>query len=265
MRLRRGLFLYRRLFTQQLRAILEYQADFFIMIGAAVLTQLLGFIFLWVVYQRIPDINGWKFWEVTFMYAMVFFTEGVGSLFFEGTWRLTRLVNMGELDRYLLRPMPTALQIFTTGIGMNGIGNIILGLVIIGQSLGHIDIKWTTGKIVVGIVLFVSAIVIRVAINFAANCAGFWIKSSGNAFPLMVHSFADFAKYPISIFSIGLQAFISAIVPFAFISFFPAAYLFGKESWGWIGLFGPLVAVYCVGMAYLVFRIGLSKYESVGN
>ncbi|WP_438432183.1 ABC transporter permease [Gorillibacterium sp. sgz500922] len=265
MRLRRSLFLYRRLFSAQLRAILEYQADFLILLIAAALQQLLGFVFLWVVFERIPDINGWGFWEVAFIYAMIFFTEGVGSLFFEGTWRIGRLVNMGELDRYLVRPLSPVLQIFTTGIGMNGAGNILLGLVIMIQAGVHSHLDWTAGKAALGLLLIVCAIVIRVSINLAANCAGFWIKNAGNSFPLMIHNLSDFAKYPLTIFAAGFKVLIALVVPFAFVSFFPAAYLFDKDGWKWIALGAPAVAAYCIALAFLILRIGLRKYESVGN
>lgn len=76
MKISQMLYLYRRLYVQQLKAILEYNKDFYILMCSAALTQVLGFVFLWVIYDRIPDIQGWQFWEVTFMYAMIFLTEG---------------------------------------------------------------------------------------------------------------------------------------------------------------------------------------------
>lgn len=264
-KLRRMLFLYRRLFGAQLKAILEYQTDFYIMIASAVLTQLLGVVFLWVVYSRIPDINGWLFWEVVFMYAMIYLTEGFGSLFFEGTWRLGGIVNRGELDVMLLRPVSPILQVLTNGIGMNGIGNIIIGLIMIGQTLTRIDLHWSVGKILIAVLLIATAVAIRVSINLAANTSAFWIKNAGNAFPIMIHNLGEFAKYPITIFSLGVQLLVAVLVPFAFISFFPAYYLFDKSTSPWFWLASPVAAIYCMAVAYALFRYGLRKYESVGN
>lgn len=173
MKLSRMFYLYKRLYIQQLKAIMEYNKDFYILMCSAALTQVLGFVFLWVIYDRIPDINGWQFWEVTFMYAMIFLTEGIASLFFEGTWRMGRLVNMGEMDRYLLRPVPVVLQVFCTGIGINGLGNLLIGGVIVWQSLVHTHLHWTFGKIIIIALLLVTAVVIRVSINLAGNSAAF--------------------------------------------------------------------------------------------
>lgn len=265
MKLSRILFLYKRMYIQQLKVILEYNKDFYILMGSAALTQVLGFIFLWVIYDRIPDINGWQFWEVAFMYAMIFLTEGIGSLFFEGTWRMSGLVNRGELDRYLLRPVPVVLQVFCTGIGINGLGNLLIGIVIVWQSLTHGNIEWSVTKIGIIILFLITAIVIRVSINLAGNSAAFWIRNARNAFPLMVHSLADMAKYPITLFNQGIRILISTFIPYAFISYYPATYIFDKSEWyGW-WMLAPLVAIFSALGAYGIFRLGLRQYESTGN
>jgi ABC-2 type transport system permease protein len=114
-------------------------------------------------------------------------------------------------------------------------------------------------------VFAVSGAAIRAAISFAANCATFWLRGYGNAFPLMVFQLADFAKYPSSIFGKGIQFFVTFVVPYAFISYLPAVYLFGKEDWGWTAWFAPLVAAWCVLFARWVFYRGLRRYEGAGN
>ncbi|MBW5449024.1 ABC transporter permease [Cohnella sp. CFH 77786] len=261
----RGLYLYWRFISTQIKAILEYQADFWILVVSAVLTQLMGVVFIAAVFARIPSIDGWGFWEVCFMYAMIYVTEGIGSLFFEGTWRMLRYVNMGELDRFLLRPVSPVLQMLASAVGMNGLGNITLGCALIAVSLRHVRIEWTALTVFWTAVLLLSAVAIRVAINFGSNCSAFWNKSSGNAVPLAVHNVGEFAKFPITVFSHGVQLFVSVAVPFAFVSFYPAAYLFGHEDWTRYAYFGPLAAVYAWAVAYGIYRMGLRRYESTGN
>ncbi|MBN2810638.1 MAG: ABC-2 family transporter protein, partial [Spirochaetales bacterium] len=55
------------------------------------------------------------------------------------------------------------------------------------------------------------------------------------------------------------------IVPYAFISYFPAVYLFDKAPWGAIAWLSPLVALWLAFVAKKIFYIGLSRYESAGN
>jgi ABC-2 type transport system permease protein len=265
MRVFRALYLYVRLMTQHLKAMLEYQADFVIMVVAAALTQIVGFIFLWVVYQRIPTIDGWSFWEVALIYAMIYFTEGATSFLFDGVWNISGLVNRGELDLYLLRPVPPLLQIAGARVGLHGIGNMVTGGLIMAEALRHVQPEWTPGKILWALVIVVSAIAIRASINLASCSFAFWTRAPGNAFPFMVHSLSEFARFPLTIYSLPVQALIAVVVPYAFISFLPAAYLLGKPGGAWLGALTPLVAVYCVAMSVGIFHRGLRTYESSGN
>lgn len=261
----RNFKLYFLFMKQNLRAILEYQADFVIMIIASAFTQLLGIAFLWVVYSRIPEIKGWKFWEVAFIYAMIFLTEGFASFLFEGVWSISRLVNMGELDIMLVRPISPVVQIMSSRIGVNGISNIVIGGIIIAQSLHHVNINFTIAKFIMTLLLLLSAIIIRASINFASNASAFWTNSPGNSFGFMVHSICDFAKYPITIYSFLVQAFVTAVIPYAFISFFPAAYIFNKGNLSYVGMLSPIIAIYCITVSIHIFYAGLKKYESAGN
>jgi ABC-2 type transport system permease protein len=248
-----------------MKAILAYEADFAILMFSAVLVQIVGFAFIWAIFQRIPSVNGWTFWQVVMMYALIYVTEGVGSLFFEGTWRVSQLVYDGQFDQMLLRPISPIVQVLAGAVGFNGLGNIVTGMVLIGISMANSPIEWTPGRLVMFAILLVSASTIRVAINLGSAASAFWIRTPWSLVPTFVHQLGDFAKYPITIYSLGVQALIVVAVPFAFISFFPTAYVFGMEAWSLAGLLTPLVALYCLFIAVVLFRIGLRRYESTGH
>ena len=262
---RRLVYIYFRCLGQQMKAILAYEADFAILMFSAVLVQIVGLAFIWAVFQRIPSVNGWTFWQVVMMYALIYVTEGVGSLFFEGTWRVSQLVYDGQFDQMLLRPISPIVQVLAGAVGFNGLGNIVTGMVLIGISMANSPIEWTPGRLVMFAILLVSASTIRVAINLGSAASAFWIRTPWSLVPTFVHQLGDFAKYPITIYSLGVQALIVVAVPFAFISFFPTAYVFGMEAWSLAGLLTPLVALYCLFIAVVLFRIGLRRYESTGH
>lgn len=62
-----------------------------------------------------------------------------------------------------------------------------------------------------------------------------------------------------------MQVLITWLLPFAFISFYPAALIFGRPEGQLIGWLTPLVAVVCAGLALLTFQAGLRRYESTGH
>jgi ABC-2 type transport system permease protein len=263
--LRRLIYIYFRCLGQQMKAILAYEADFVILMISAGIVQITGFLFIWTVFARIPNINGWTFWQVVMMYSLIFITEGVGSLFFEGTWRLSRLVYNGNFDQILLRPVSPIVQVLAGAVGFNGLGNIITGGMLLAVSLGNVGVAWTPGRALMLMILVASAATIRVAINLGTSATAFWIRAPWSMVPFFVHQLGEFAKYPITIYSLGVQAVVVLVIPFAFVSFFPTAYLFNIEAWSAIGLLTPLVAVYCLLVAIWVFRRGLRRYESTGH
>jgi ABC-2 type transport system permease protein len=261
----RTLFLFSRFLAQNIKIKLEYKADFIIMLFTGSMLQLLGVLFLGVLFSKIPPIQGWTMWEIVLILASIFFTEGVVSFAFEGMWRTVRLINLGDLDRILLRPISPILQILTYDLGIHGIGNMITGAVLFALALGRTQIVWTVDRILFIPVLVVSAAAIRTAISFAANCSGFWLTSFYNAFPMMVHQMADFAKYPSTLFTEPIRFLVTVVLPYAFIGYVPAVYLFNKEPWGVLAWLVPAVALWCVVVARSVFYRGLRRYDSPGN
>jgi ABC-2 type transport system permease protein len=199
------------------------------------------------------------------MYALIFVTEGVGSLFFEGTWRLSNLVYTGQFDQILVRPVSPIVQVLAGAVGFNGLGNIVTGTVLIVIGVINTPIEWTPGRLLMLVILIASAATIRVAINLGSAASAFWVKAPWSMVPMFVHQLGEFAKYPITIYSVAVQALIVIAVPFAFVSFFPTAFIFGVDAWCIQGLLTPLVAIYSVLMAVWLFRVGLRRYESSGH
>jgi len=262
---RRNGYLYFRLLGQQMKSILAYEADFVVLMFSAVLLQLAGFIFIWTIFQRIPDVNGWTFWQVVTMYALIFITEGVGSLFFEGTWWLGYLVWSGDFDQLLVRPASPIVQVIAGRVGFNGLGNIVTGFTLMGIAIANVPVEWTPGRALMLVILIISASAIRVALNLGTAATGFWFRNPWSMVPMFVHQLGELAKYPITIYSLAVQALVVVAIPFAFVSFFPTSFIFEVEGFSLIGLLTPLVALYSLFMAVILFRTGLRRYESSGH
>ena len=73
--------------------------------------------------------------------------------------------------------------------------------------------------------LLISSIVIKVSINLATNSACVLAAQPSPMFAFAVHQVGDLARFPLSIYPFALKAVLGFVLPFAFISFFPVAYL----------------------------------------
>jgi ABC-2 type transport system permease protein len=256
--------LYLRLLGTHLRATLEYQADFWVMALGAAMTQVTAFVFIAVVFTRVPTLNGWSFWSVVLLFAMIGLSEGFVDLFFSGMWFLAPTVHRGDLDYLLVRPYPVILQILSAHIGLNGLGNVVTGGTLLVLGLARAGIAWSLGTAVLAVILLACALITRAAIMFTANAVSLFLQGPGVMVAVATHQVGELARYPLSVYPGVLKVVLAVAVPFAFVSIFPISTITGNGA-AWVGLFTPLVAAYCVAMALLIFRRGVARYESTGS
>jgi ABC-2 type transport system permease protein len=193
----------------------------------------------------------------------MFFSEGLCSTFVEGLWQMTWVVHEGRLDHYLLRPIPPLLSVLCQRVGMHGFGMILVGAVLLANAL-------TSGIVVNPALLWLvppilmCGFLIRAAIVLITNCSIFWFPGMGVSLAVAVNDISDFAKYPLSIYALGIQALITWVLPFAFVAAIPAAALAGRAGGELIWAL-PVVTFVLGAVALVVFRRGVARYEGAGH
>lgn len=263
-RLRRAGWLYRRALAAHFRSMLEYHADFWVMVVAAVLTQLLGLVFISAIFTRVPSLAGWSFWDLVALQAMITISEGVGSVLFNGVWLLSQRIHQGELDYLILRPYPVILQVLSSHVGMNGFGNLLVGGILLGLSFQHGGMEANVVTLTLGALVLAAAVLVKTAISVATNAASFWLAGSTTQFALAVHQMGELGRFPLSVYFSPLKIILTTVLPFAFVSYFPISFLLQRPGW-WIGALTPLVALVACAVAVLIFRAGLRRYEGSGH
>jgi ABC-2 type transport system permease protein len=224
-----------------------------------------GLVFIGAVFARVPHINGWGLWEVVLIYACMTIGQGCSELFAEGTWHLSSLVNRGEFDRMLVRPLPVVLQVCSYRVGMNAFGTLSVGGVLLVTALAKLEVAWTPARVVLAALVFLSALVIKVCLTITSNASAFWLGGTVSTFAGAVDQLGDLTRYPMTIYGAGLRLVLSTAVPFAFVGFFPASFVLGHGPNAWLGLLTPIVAAWCVLATVMIFRRGMRRYEGSGN
>ncbi len=260
----RNLRIYFRILGAHLRSTLEYEADFWIMVAAGVLFQVLNLIFLSAVFGHVPAINGWSYAECVLISGLYAVIAGLSPLFLEGMWGLSWRVNQGQLDYPLVRPASVPAQVMGSQIGLHGLGDLLAGGAMIGWALTRLDIAWSAGTVVIGLILLVSAAVVHLSLITMFTLVTFWLPGPHPFVAITMHNIEDMVRYPLTIYGQTVRAVFTVLVPFAFVTYFPVAWLLGKE-FAFMGLLTPLVALYCLWLARTMFRRGLLRYDSSGH
>jgi ABC-2 type transport system permease protein len=239
-----------RLQLVQLRAAVEYRADFWIAVVGAVLQQLVGITFLVTLFGHVDSLGGWSVWQ----------------LFADGVWALRMQVNNGAFDRVLVRPVSPALQQITALASIHGIGNVGTGVVLLVVGLARSGPDWHWWTLPVLVLAVLAGCVLNTAISFLANMIAFWEPGAQSAFPTLIGLMRDFAKFPLDIYGAALRILVTFLLPYAVISYFPSRLVLDiGDPAGWWAITPVIAATAAAVLAALVWRKGINRYQGVGH
>lgn len=256
--------LYLILFSQNLQSQMEYKLDFILGTITTILGQIVGIAFVWVIFQRIGDLNGWTLYEIMLIYGIAALPYGLFELFFNGIWGLTHYIRMGNFDRFMVRPLNPLFSILADQSAIHGLGNFFSGVIIIAKASIGLNFQWDFMSIVFVALTTFCGTIIYVSINTAAAVLSFWYIGSRNTVLFITQRVRDFSRYPLDIYTKPLQVFLIWIVPFAFTGFFPATFLLERNEFYPYVYITPIVTAVCFSLTYIFWRIGMNRYQSTG-
>ena len=229
--------------------------------------ELLG---IWILLSKFEEIHGWTFYEVMFLFAMNMLSYGLaGVVLFGPVLRLEGLVQRGDFDSLLVMPVNPLFHLIVRYFNATFLGHIVLGLVILGISTRALELTLHPLGLLWFVVVVVGATLIQGAIMLAAGTTSFWFVKSRALVNTAVHGVRGFIVYPLSIYDRWIQIMLTLVLPFAFVSFFPAENFLGKEEgsifpayfqWG-----TPLVGLTLFLLAYRLWSYGVDHYQSTGS
>lgn len=258
--------MYGALVIAYLHARLSYRADFAISLISVLALQGAGLVLAWTVLAQRPAIAGWTFSQLALLYGLAIIPRGCSELFTVGQWHLPQLVNTGQLDRMLVRPLPVVLQVFTHEVGAHGLGNIALGIALVARAHHALALSWDGGQLALLCAVVVSSSVLLGSAALIANCLVFWVPGGSSEAALLVFHVAEVAKFPLSIYGRVATLVLTWVIPIGFVSYYPSLVLLAKPErevgMAWLSV--P-VGLACWPLAQRVWRAALGRYDGAGN
>lgn len=248
---------------QYMKQIMEYKIDFFVGVLGVFLTQGLNLLFLNVLFQHIPSLEGWTFQQIAFIYGFSLLPKGIDHLFFDNLWALgQRLIRKGEFDKYLTRPISPLFHVLVETFQVDALGELLVGFILLSTTVS--SISWTVPKVLLFIFIIPFATLIYTSLKIATSSIAFWTKQSG-AVIYIFYMFNDFAKYPVAIYNNLLRWIISFVIPFAFTAYYPAAY-FLQDRNVYFNIGGViLISLISFMVSLILWHKGVEVYESAGS
>lgn len=216
-----------------------------------------------VIYANVPTIAGWRQEQTYFFLGIFFASDALFTVFFQRNfWTFGDLVNKGELDILLTKPIHPLFIALTRWMSLTAIFNTLTGLAIAYYYSGAAGFEGGARWLLVAFWLAVgclSALVLR----FAFSIWVFW-TDRGWAFSRMYYQFFAFATKPDLIYPKAIRYLILTALPFAFIGSVPARAVLIGLTWKEIaGVFGVIVAFGVFDLFW--WKRGLKRYQSASS
>ena len=263
--MKRYLRLYKKFLAQYIKSLMEYRVEFIFGLFGFILFQLTGVIFVKLVFNCIPFLQGWNFYEILFIYGLAQIPRGIDHIFTDYLWIFSwKTIAQGEFDRYLLRPINPLFQVISESFQPDGFGELIVGTTLFVMSAIKLQLHFGITKIFSLIVIIIFGSLIYTAVKLAFTSIAFWTKFA-QSYIYMAYQLSTFAKYPMGIYPKAVRGILTFIIPFAFTGYYPGAYLLGKESFIMGVLVTAIVGILSILVAYFIWLKGISVYESAGS
>lgn len=159
--MKRYIKLYIIFLKQYMKAQMQSKLDFIMGFFSFFLNQILGIVFIYLVFEKIPNLRGWSFDQMIFIYGYAQIPRGIDHFIADYLWVFTRkTVRDGSFDRYLLRPINPVYQIIIERCQPDGIGEILVGILLVIYSAKNLSLQFS----IINILLFIISVVVGAVI-----------------------------------------------------------------------------------------------------
>src|SRR5215211_2292716 len=178
---RRYLRVYLACWRNCLARELEFRTSFMLSAGSTMLWALFSMLLAGLIFSNVRQVAGWDLDRMFILTGTFLVVEGLSAaLFHKNMQRLSELVNKGELDFVLTRPISSQFLVSIRYVDFGDLPTVAVGIVYLFIGIGRLGL--TPGPIEVGgyVLLVVCALLSLYAIWFMAVTLVLWTGRINN-------------------------------------------------------------------------------------
>jgi ABC-2 type transport system permease protein len=256
--------LYLNSLALHLKSELEYRINFIISFLSQILIFFTYYFVILALFSKFNNIKGFTLYEVLLCFSIIQFGFSFNEVFARGIDKFDKLIIEGGFDRLLLRPKNLILQVLCSDGDFVKVSRLIQSIIVLIIALINLKIEITFMKIICLILMLISSCVIFFGIFLLAASYCFITIQGLEVRNVFTDGGKHMAQYPIGVFKKGFVFFFTFIIPYAFVNYYPLLYFIGKKD-NIIYAFSPLVVLLYLIPCFIVFYMGVKKYEGSGS
>lgn len=259
--MKRYLRIYNAIIKINLSLILTYRANFFNNMFSSFAWGVFNFVWIALLTNKAKMIFGWKSEELVIItICYVTLTGLYYTLFSHNFGNFSRIVDRGELDGILLKPIDSQFQISMIRISFPSFIRTIMGVLALIWWVNVHAISIGIAQAFAFVILFGVGVLLMYSVWFLFITILIWYPNLGNLVELL-YTLNSFARYPTEVIkSEGVTALL-IFIPISLIVSTPVKALLQKNA-GWDVMLLVVISACLFYISRLWWKYALKHYTS---
>src|ERR1700723_447455 len=194
--MQRHFFLFFDYFSQYAKVRVSYRGDFFISLATSFAATMFSLSFVVVLFNKVPQLAGWRFEEVLFLYGFSLIPYGLFNVVSLNLYDFgNNYIIEGKFDRVLLCPVSSLFQVLFEVFRIEALQEVLIGLFAIHYAGARLGLHWTIAKSALLLFWGLCGGVIYISVFLLLSSLSFWFEDRLGVHPPFWNLFA-FGRYP---------------------------------------------------------------------
>lgn len=260
----RYLQLYASFVRFSLSRALEFRLDFWFRIVMDLIYYAINIAFFKIIYNHTGILGGWDEQQVmVFVGAYLVVDALFMTIFSNNVWWLPQLVNKGDLDYYIVRPVSSLFFVSLREFAINSFVNLVMAVAILVWAIAQLPQPFGIGQYLFFTLLLFNGVLIYFLVNLCFVLPVFWLHSA-RGLGMTFYALCRFMERPHRIFSGMTRVVLMSIMPMSMMASIPTKLFIEGFH---LQLYLQLLTVTAVffGIVVMLWHWGLRSYSSASS
>ncbi|HEX4955122.1 MAG TPA: ABC-2 family transporter protein [Thermoanaerobaculia bacterium] len=260
----RYLRLYLHFVRFSLSRALEFRFDFYFRIVMDVVFYATQLAFFTVLYGQTRELGGWSLDQI-YLFATGYFVVDAlfMTVFANNVWWLPILVNKGDLDYHLVRPVSSLFFVSLRDFAANSLINLVIAGGLLGWAVARYPEPLGAGRVILFVLFLLLGAWLLYLVRLLFVLPVFWTHS-GHGLLEVSWALTFLGERPVEIYHPWLRALLLTVLPLGFVASVPVSVLF--SGWTLAGLaHAGLVTAGMTALTLWLWRRALAAYASASS
>ncbi|MGE3913981.1 MAG: ABC transporter permease [Chloroflexota bacterium] len=255
---------YRACIRNCLARELEFRTSFLLSAGSTILWAIFSMVLAGLVFTNVREVAGWDLNRMFMLTGSFLIVEGLSSaLFHRNMQRLSEMVNKGELDFVLIRPISSQYLVSIRYVNFGELPTAVVGAGYVVIGIGRLGLTPGPVEIASYVLLLGSALLSLYSLWFMAVTLVLWTGRINNISAILP-PFVEMARMPSDVFRGLVKPLLTYGLPIAAIATLPSKALLGILDPGMVPYQMVLAAV-LLWLSHRFWNYSLRRYTSASS